>query len=261
MSGEKILLIDDETGIRKMFRRHLEKLNYQVFEAGCCDDAIQLLSHQEIDVILLDIIMPKKDGVMCLGEIKKEYQKIPVIMVTGVNNIQTGVEVMKKGAFDYIVKPVKKEELLKAVENALKEKELKAQEDKLEPFIAHYILLLNKSGIVMFHKNLDPNIEMDGDLFGSMFSVIKNFITDTLHVGGGLKNIEHGDYKILVEDGPNFFIAVIGTGEDINSFREKMKRIVNKIKMDFGSVITEWDGDLREFEDIENDFQEILQNS
>ena len=113
MAEEKILVIDDEAGIRKMFRRHLERADYTVFEAESCVEAIKLLDHQYIDVILLDIIMPKTDGVMCLGKLKKAFQDIPVIMVTGVNNIQTGVEVMKKGAFDYIVKPVKKNELHK----------------------------------------------------------------------------------------------------------------------------------------------------
>ncbi|WP_455393288.1 response regulator [[Eubacterium] cellulosolvens] len=258
MAEEKVLVVDDEAGIRKMFRRHLEKAGYKVEEADGCEKAIELLKQHEFDVILLDIIMPKRDGVMCLSEIKSEFQNTPVIMVTGIDNIQTGVEVMKKGAFDYIVKPVKRNELLSAVENGVKEKERIKQEDYLEPFKVHYILLLNSAGIVLFHKNYDPDIKMDGDLFGSMFSVIKRFIYDTLHVGGGLKNIEHGDYKILVEDGPNFFIAVIGKGEDISAFRRKMKEMVNEINNEYGTIISEWKGDIAEFKGVEKDFRAIL---
>ena len=258
MAGEKVLVIDDESGIRKMFRRHLENAGYKVEEAERCEKAIKLLVRHEFDVILLDIIMPKMDGVMCLDEIKSEFKNTPVIMVTGVNNIQTGVEVMKKGAFDYIVKPVNRTDLLNAVENGVREKERIKQQNHLEPFKVRYVLLLDSAGIVMFHKNYDPDIKMDGDLFGSMFSVIKRFINDTLHVGGGLKNIEHGEYKILVEDGPNFFIAIIGKGEDITTFREKMKRLVNEINTEYGKIISEWNGDLDQIKSVEKDFQTIL---
>ncbi len=258
MALKKILIVDDEAGIRKMFRRHLERAGYEVFEGESCVRSIQILKQHEIDLILMDIIMPKIDGIHCLGRVKKHFQNIPVIMVTGVDNVQTGVEVMKKGAFDYIVKPVNKIDLLNAVKNGIKAKELKEREERLEPFKVHYIMLLDNTSIVMYHKNLDPNIEMDGDLFGSMFSVIKTFIKDTLQVGGGLKNIEHGDYKILVEDGPNFFIAVIGTGEDIIRFREKMKNVVNKINNDYRVIIADWNGDMSKFKDMEQEFKELI---
>ena len=92
---------------------------------------------------------------------------------------------------------------------------------------------------------------------------------DLIHVD--FKHVSLSDTVVLavpvvlrgdpVEDGPNFFIAVIGTGEDINSFREKMKRIVNKIHSNFGTIINEWDGDLRHFNGIEENFQEIMQKN
>lgn len=259
MTGERVLVVDDEAGIRKMFRRHLERSGYHIFEACSCEDAIQILKHEEIDVILLDIIMPKMNGVMCLGNIKSKFQEIPVIMVTGVNDIQTGVEVMKKGAFDYIVKPAKKNELLNAVGKAIKFKKDREAEERSELFKIHYVLLLDNAGLVMFHKNLDPNFKLeDDDLFGSMFTAIKMFIKDSLHIAGGLKNIDHGDYKILVEDGPNFYMAVIGQGKNIDKIREKMKEIVTNIINDYGIVITDWDGDLGRFDGIEKEFQELI---
>ena len=259
MAGERILLIDDEAGIRKMFRRHLEKAGYQVFDAGNCDEALELLQRQEVDLILLDIIMPKKDGVFCLGEIKKEYENIPIIMVTGVDNILTGVEVMKKGAFDYIVKPIKRDDLIKAIENAIKEKERIAQETKVEPFQIHYVVLLNNTGIAMYHKNLDPDFLLkDDDLIGSMFIALRMFINDSFRINGGLKEIDHGDYQILVEDGQNFFLAVIGKGEDIKPIREKMQRTINKIYNDYGTIINNWRGNMGDFDGIEKEFEELI---
>jgi len=175
-----------------------------------------------------------------------------------VDNIQTGVEVMKKGAFDYVVKPVKRTELLNAVENAIKDKEKKEQEEHLEPFKIHYVILLDNTGIVMYHRNLDPHFKLkDDDIFGSMFTAVKMFIKDSLRISGGLKHIDHGDYKILVEDGHNFFMAVIGTGEDVKVIREKMKRIINRIIHNYDTIIKNWNGDLSKFIGIEKEFEEL----
>ena len=90
-----------------------------------------------------------------------------------------------------------------------------------------------------------------------MFTAVKMFINDSFHISGGLKKIDHGDYQILVEDGPNFFIAVIGKGEDIMPIRGKMKRIINKIHNRFGAIINKWGGDLSNFEGIEEEFEEL----
>jgi len=120
VAGEKILLIDDEQPIRKMFRIILSRAGYEIHEADGCLKGVEVLRRESgISAILLDVIMPGVTGIDCLAKIKAEFGDIPVIMVTGVTNMETTKEVLKMGAFDYIVKPVRKNQLLEVIERAL----------------------------------------------------------------------------------------------------------------------------------------------
>jgi hypothetical protein len=212
----------------------------------------------KIDVVLLDIIMPGMGGVECFGEIKKISEQTQVIMITSVTDIHTGIDAMKKGALDYLVKPPKKSELLDAVEKAIEKKE---SIKNLKPFKVHQTILLNSAGLVMFCKNFDPGVAFEEDFFGGMLTAIKMFIQDTLPVEGSLKNIEHGDYKILVEEGRNFFLAVVGEGEDLSAVREKMGATASRVDNNFGEIISGWRGETADFEGIEKEFEELLVDS
>jgi DNA-binding NtrC family response regulator len=120
LTGEKILLIDDEQPIRKMFRIILSRAGYEIHEADGCLKGVELLRTEPgISAVLLDVIMPGIAGIDCLTKIKAEFGDIPIIMVTGVTNMETNKEVLSMGAFDYIVKPVRKNRLLEVIEKAL----------------------------------------------------------------------------------------------------------------------------------------------
>ena len=120
MAKKRILIIDDEQPIRKMFRIIIERAGFEVFEADGCSNGMSILREVDgISVILLDVIMPGVTGIDCLSKIREEFGNIPVIMVTGVTNVDTTKEVMEKGAFDHIVKPVKKNDLLDVIGKAL----------------------------------------------------------------------------------------------------------------------------------------------
>jgi len=251
----KILTIDDNPFIRKLLRRHLENEGYEVLAAECCDDGLSILETQDISLVLLDVSMPRKSGIMCLDEINERFGNIPVIMVTAMSNLDIAVEVMKKGALDYIVKPVKKEKLLASVKRAIENKSTLMRGKPQTPFIVNHAILLSDGGLVMYHKNLNPRIKIDEDIFGGMFTAIKMFISDSFAIKGVLKNIEHGDYNILIEEGWNFYLALIGEGEDVNSIREEMKRIVNSINYSYNHVIISWKGDPKELGNIADEFR------
>ena len=91
-----------------------------------------------------------------------------------------------------------------------------------------------------------------------MFTAIKMFIRESLQLGGELKNIEHGDYKILIEGGKEFYLAVIGKGEDITSFRGKMKNTISRVQKNYGAAIKKWNGDVKVFDGIEDDLSELI---
>ncbi len=120
----KILVIDDERSIRNTLK---EVLEYEKHEIDVSSDGIQgleLLRNKEYDVVLLDIKMPGMDGMEVLDNIMTDPRDIPVIMISGHGNIDTAVEAIKKGAYDYIEKPLDLNRLLITIRNALDKSEL-----------------------------------------------------------------------------------------------------------------------------------------
>ena len=120
----KILIIEDEKSIRRVLRKVLieEDSSYNIIEAFDGDQAIEMVKKNKIDLILCDIKMPKKDGIEVLKFLIKDYQEVPVIMISGHGDLETAVESMRLGAFDYISKPPDLNRLLNSVRGALKNK-------------------------------------------------------------------------------------------------------------------------------------------
>ena len=125
----KILIIDDEAPIRRVLRDILENESYQVEDASTGMDALQLIKEQDFDAIFCDIKMPEMDGIETLEGIR-QVSDTPVIMLSGHGNIETAVEAIKKGAFDFIPKPPDLNRLLITLRNALDKKNL-ATENKV----------------------------------------------------------------------------------------------------------------------------------
>ena len=127
----KILIIEDEESIRRVLKRVLndENSSYKILEANDGVAGIESIKKNKIDLVLCDIKMPKKDGVEVLRFIIKEYSEIPVIMISGHGDLETAVESMRMGAFDYISKPPDLNRLLNSVRSAFKggSKEIKAK--------------------------------------------------------------------------------------------------------------------------------------
>jgi DNA-binding NtrC family response regulator len=125
----RILIIDDEAPIRRVLRDILENESYQVDDAATGMDALQLIKEQDFDAIFCDIKMPEMDGIETLEGIR-QVSDTPVIMLSGHGTIETAVEAIKKGAFDFIPKPPDLNRLLITLRNALDKKNL-ATENKV----------------------------------------------------------------------------------------------------------------------------------
>lgn len=123
----KILVVDDEEGIRKTIRLQLEGTSFEIIEAEDGEKGIQVLDNEnilEVEVIICDIRMPKINGIEAVAYFRREYPSIPVIVLTGYPDVKLAVEFMKEGVVDYLVKPVEKNELLAAVTKAAEQRSL-----------------------------------------------------------------------------------------------------------------------------------------
>lgn len=186
----KILIIEDEAPIRRVLNKILSEENdtYLVQEAEDGLQGIELVKNEDFDLILCDIKMPKMDGVEVLEAIKKIKPEIPMVMISGHGDLETAIQTMRLGAFDYISKPPDLNRLLNTVRNALDKKQLVVENKILK-------------------KKVSKNYEMIGD--SEAISHIKTMID----------KVAQTDARVLIT-GPN------GTGKELvaHQLHEKSNR-------------------------------------
>ncbi|HZK62894.1 MAG TPA: sigma-54 dependent transcriptional regulator [Puia sp.] len=122
-----ILIIDDEKAIRKTLSEILSYEGYKIDESGDGEEGFRKFKEKEYDVILCDIKMPRMDGIEFLEKAKESNPDIPIIMISGHGTIETAVEAVKKGAYDYISKPPDLNRLLITIRNAMDKTSLVAE--------------------------------------------------------------------------------------------------------------------------------------
>jgi len=123
MTAPFIMLVDDEVSFVKTLAKRLEKRNIETLTAFSGEESLEILkTHQNLDVVVLDVKMPGMDGLEALKRIKMELPLIEVIMLTGHATIESGIKGMKLGAYDFLMKPCDIEELVSKVEDAANKK-------------------------------------------------------------------------------------------------------------------------------------------
>ncbi len=187
----KILIIEDEAAIRRVLKKIISEENdsYEVEEAEDGLAGLELLTKNDYDLVLCDIKMPKMDGVEVLEKVKKIKPEIPMVMISGHGDLDTAVNTMRLGAFDYISKPPDLNRLLNTVRNALDRKELVVENKRLK-------------------KKVSKNYEMIGE---------SNAIT---HIKEIIEKVADTDARVLIT-GPN------GTGKELVAhwLHEKSDRV------------------------------------
>jgi len=123
MPGSRVLLVDDETIFTKNMSKLLKNRGYQVTAVNSGDGAIRELEQNHFDVIVLDLKMPGMDGIATLKEIIKLALFTETLILTGHGSIDTALEAMKLGAYDYLTKPCEIDELVAKIEAAWEKKE------------------------------------------------------------------------------------------------------------------------------------------
>jgi len=152
----KILIIEDEASIRRVLSKIISEENeaYHVEEAENGLLGIEMIKNNEYDLVLCDIKMPKMDGVEVLEKVKKIKPEIPIVMISGHGDLDTAVNTMRLGAFDYISKPPDLNRLLNTVRNALDKKVLIVENKRLKKKVSKSYQMIGESAAITHIKGM-----------------------------------------------------------------------------------------------------------
>ncbi len=130
MTDFNILIVDDEQEFLEVTLKRLERRGLKVTGAESGEKALEILEHSPIDVVLLDVKMKGMDGIETLRRIREMKPSVEVVLLTGHASVDSGIEGMKLGAFDYLMKPIELDPLLEKLADAYEKKMM--QQDKIE---------------------------------------------------------------------------------------------------------------------------------
>ena len=173
MIKEKILVVDDELFVRELLMEFLGKQDFEVFLAESGEKAIEMTKANPPQVALIDLKMPGIDGLKTMQEIKKIAPDALAIIMTGYPTIETSIEALRSGAYDYVVKPFKLNELKNAIDRALNERhlrleigELRERIKKLENELKIYQVSGKRSDFSRPQANAELSSIAGGALYG-----------------------------------------------------------------------------------------------
>ncbi len=124
MEGFRILVVDDEGDFVETLVKRLKKRKFDAVGIGSGEEALTLLEQQHFDVVILDVRMPGLDGIETLKEMKRKRPLLEVIMLTGHASVESGMQGMQLGAFDYVMKPADIDDLTERIRQAFERKKL-----------------------------------------------------------------------------------------------------------------------------------------
>lgn len=156
----RVLVVDDEESIRFAFKTHLSNEGYEVMTEEDYASGIKVLSENELDIVITDVILGGHTGVDILREIRNSGMQCPVIVITGEPNIETAADAVRLGAFDYLPKPIRKKTLLRVTSHALRHRNLIKEKNQIEAENERYRLNLD----AIFRSLQDAIITVDHDM-------------------------------------------------------------------------------------------------
>jgi len=135
----KVLVVDDEEGIRQALDRFLSRLGYQVVQAGSAAEALDRQATESPHAMLSDIRMPSMTGVELVPKALAHDSDLAIIMLTAIDEPRTAIECLKLGAYDYLIKPVDLDELEMSLQGALRQRQLEIERRELEQWLAREV--------------------------------------------------------------------------------------------------------------------------
>lgn len=167
MPNDRILVVDDEETIREIVCSMLGGAHFQTRQAASGVEALAILeSGEEFDLVLSDLMMAEMDGIALLEHAKERYPDVPIVMLTAVLDIEVALQALRNGAYDYLLKPFEREQLLSAVRRALENRRLKRENDayrtNLEALVAARTQQW-KAALSNLERSYDITLEVLGD--------------------------------------------------------------------------------------------------
>src|SRR5436853_3964619 len=166
MASERILVVDDEEAIREIVSSMLQNAGYNAMQAASGKQALEVLgSGEEFQLMLSDLMMAEMDGIALLDRVQDCYPDMPAIMVTAVHDISVALAAIRNGAYDYLLKPFEREQLLPTVRRATENRRLKlenrAYQTNLETLVAARTEQLRKA-MADLERSYDITLEALG---------------------------------------------------------------------------------------------------
>jgi len=167
MPYDRILVVDDEETIREIVSSMLSGANFQCCQAAGGREALSILeSDGEFDLVLSDLMMAEMDGIALLERSKERFPDVPVVMVTAVHDIQVALQALRNGAYDYLLKPFEREQLLATVRRALENRRLKRENDAYRTNLEALVTARTqqwKTALADLERSYDITLEALGD--------------------------------------------------------------------------------------------------
>lgn len=186
MRQKLILIVDDEESVRIVLKALFRREGYEVETAADGDEAIRLVKELDPNLVIMDVRMPKKDGMQAFTEIREFNKDVPVILMTAFVSIDTVVEAMKMGAFDYIIKPFNNDELKILANRALTVQKLKEEVQMLHQELSNVhrldMLMTNNIRMTEIYKLIGKVAETNATvLITGESGTGKEVIANTIH--------------------------------------------------------------------------------
>ncbi|MGB8330769.1 MAG: sigma-54 dependent transcriptional regulator [Polyangiales bacterium] len=145
-----VLVVDDEKNIRRTLRMVLEGSGFNTLEASSAEQCLETLDHSEVDLVILDVRLPKMSGIEALQNIRTqpETRKLPVLMVSGHASVAEAVQAVQLGATDFFEKPLDRDRVLVTVRNALKTWQLQREVEQLRANVEHRYEMIGQSAVI-----------------------------------------------------------------------------------------------------------------
>jgi len=131
--ADRVLVVDDEQSLRKVLAATLQREGYEVQVASDGEEALAALDRDGADVVVTDLVMPRMDGLSLLRKVVVSHPDVPVIVVTAHGRVDSAVEAMKAGAFDFVTKPFEHSELKTIIAKAARQSDLNARSFPTSP--------------------------------------------------------------------------------------------------------------------------------